>query len=329
MSNHLECIKHISSASSLTAILENIADASRQSQCHSVSDQRESKKFRNRRNYVNPYAFVTTIKTGVFVNQFSGVKTNITRVFVKTSDSGKLSTVGWILATELNDCMNCFYKFGLFNTKHHCRCCGNLVCTSCTRTAGIREVIDIGTVLICIKCHNTQNLGIVSIVDVNNAINDVESCVHSIQYVATGPLHDDYLSNIGTGYGMILPSMNISRSMRNQSVNGNGQIMRLLAALHSNEQKLNSSSVSLIHQTRRSFSPIPIPVENNTNNSVNKPDVFAGSYKASMRLKAALSDNMNKLDIIEEMTRQSSDNNSCITMDTRSSGQHDRGPCGR
>lgn len=43
------------------------------------------------------------------------------------------SKVGWVLNYKQRNCLICFSSFGLFNRKHHCRACGNLICNDCSR----------------------------------------------------------------------------------------------------------------------------------------------------------------------------------------------------
>ena len=61
-----------------------------------------------------------------------GHKVRAHRLFVKTSDSGDYANVGWILDRGVNGCMMCAKPFGVFTFRHHCRSCGNVVCSSCS-----------------------------------------------------------------------------------------------------------------------------------------------------------------------------------------------------
>jgi hypothetical protein len=40
--------------------------------------------------------------------------------------------VRWINDEDVNACMNCNDAFGFFNRKHHCRSCGNVLCSKCS-----------------------------------------------------------------------------------------------------------------------------------------------------------------------------------------------------
>jgi len=39
----------------------------------------------------------------------------------------------WVPDAKYTHCMKCPTKFGLFHRRHHCRCCGKLLCRKCTR----------------------------------------------------------------------------------------------------------------------------------------------------------------------------------------------------
>ena len=58
------------------------------------------------------------------------------RVFVLAIDSGSYGKVGWILQEHVNSCMICNDPFGFFLSKHHCRACGNVICSKCSPEKG-------------------------------------------------------------------------------------------------------------------------------------------------------------------------------------------------
>lgn len=90
----------------------------------------------------------------------------------KGSDSSKSKFigVGWIINDDINICMVCNIPFGFFRWKHHCRCCGNIVCDSCSPfCVSIVELDELGEVRVCTQCYwgqedvhinPTQNLDI-------------------------------------------------------------------------------------------------------------------------------------------------------------------------
>ena len=66
----------------------------------------------------------------------AGESKDIRRVFVKTKDSGEYFNIGWILTNDVDHCMICNSEFGMMNGKHHCRACGNIVCSTCCPDKG-------------------------------------------------------------------------------------------------------------------------------------------------------------------------------------------------
>ena len=84
------------------------------------------------------------------------------------------TNVGWIINSEVSHCMVCMTEFGMFTYAHHCKACGNVVCTrnyiiiqfwNLTRTVlkvcqkcsndkvTIHEIREIGrAVRVCVQC---------------------------------------------------------------------------------------------------------------------------------------------------------------------------------
>lgn len=52
----------------------------------------------------------------------------IRRVYVLNSSY----KVGWVVDCDMERCMICLDRFNWLKFKHHCRACGNLVCSSCS-----------------------------------------------------------------------------------------------------------------------------------------------------------------------------------------------------
>lgn len=88
-----------------------------------------------------------------------GRKKKIHRVFVCCGDSGSYCRVGWVLNDDVDACMVChslFYE-ALVSGKHHCRACGNIVCSSCSAgRAIVCEVQALGLVRVCSQCYFGQ-----------------------------------------------------------------------------------------------------------------------------------------------------------------------------
>ncbi len=64
-------------------------------------------------------------------------RTHVTRIddtlqYIITSNHALLNHGVWTPDNARTTCQICNENFGLFNRKHHCRCCGSLVCGSCS-----------------------------------------------------------------------------------------------------------------------------------------------------------------------------------------------------
>lgn len=90
----------------------------------------------------------------------------IRRVFVRTNDSIDYVKLGWVINEDIDCCMicakmfslsplNCFLSMG----RHHCRACGNIICSNCI--AGRSFVKDLCTkepVIVCMQCYWGQDI---------------------------------------------------------------------------------------------------------------------------------------------------------------------------
>lgn len=78
---------------------------------------------------------------------------NITRVFVLTEDSTSYAGVGWVVSSEVRNCMRCTATFGIFNPRHHCRACGDVVCSLCLpHRAQVVDIMEMGPLKVCTNC---------------------------------------------------------------------------------------------------------------------------------------------------------------------------------
>ncbi len=67
--------------------------------------------------------------------------------------------VGWILNEDMNSCMICTLEFSFFNSRHHCRACGNIVCGSCSpQFIIIHELSQFGKQRVCNQCYWGQEI---------------------------------------------------------------------------------------------------------------------------------------------------------------------------
>ena len=78
----------------------------------------------------------------------------VRRVYLETSDSSSLASVGWVINEGLSFCLDCLKEFSLFTRKHHCRACGLLVCAECSsRFATLCDYDELGPQRVCNKCN--------------------------------------------------------------------------------------------------------------------------------------------------------------------------------
>ena len=83
-----------------------------------------------------------------------GQRIHAHRVFVKTADSGEYKHVGWVMDRGINNCMMCAKVFGIMAYRHHCRSCGNIVCSACSPYwHEIMELKGLGPQRLCLCCY--------------------------------------------------------------------------------------------------------------------------------------------------------------------------------
>lgn len=93
----------------------------------------------------------------------------------------------WVPDNSTNNCMQCNLKFSILRRRHHCRCCGQLLCSSCCCLKAKLEYTNSNVeVRICIQCDDTlskfehENMTINSMIDQNSiqGTNDINP--HSV-----------------------------------------------------------------------------------------------------------------------------------------------------
>jgi hypothetical protein len=97
-------------------------------------------------------------KEGFVVDSNSSTKKVVHRIFAKSSEALEYCDVGWILNEDIDVCMLCRKSaFGMFSYKHHCKACGNVMCSECaSNTAEINELPDSGPFRVCDLCFYGQ-----------------------------------------------------------------------------------------------------------------------------------------------------------------------------
>jgi superfamily II helicase len=81
----------------------------------------------------------------------------IYRCFIQADDSKDLSNVGWIINETCQFCPLCNHTFtSVFRAKHHCRRCGDIICSSCSRYGKLKGFDDLGSVIVCRGCFDQK-----------------------------------------------------------------------------------------------------------------------------------------------------------------------------
>lgn len=63
---------------------------------------------------------------------------HIHRLYVGGAKSSTdYSFIGWVLTSDVSQCMICNVDFSNDSSKHHCMACGNVVCPNCSPSQGI------------------------------------------------------------------------------------------------------------------------------------------------------------------------------------------------
>lgn len=98
----------------------------------------------------SPLKYVTSIWEEYLM--ISGERVIAHRIFVNCENSGRLGRVGWLLEEGMTQCVQCSASFGIFNSRSHCRTCGNLICQKCKRQGYIEELEAHGPATVCSQC---------------------------------------------------------------------------------------------------------------------------------------------------------------------------------
>lgn len=77
---------------------------------------------------------------------------SIYRCFIRTNESDILNSIGWIVNESCNHCLVCIKKFSFLRRKHHCRRCGNIICSDCKRKERLPLLEEFGELVVCKTC---------------------------------------------------------------------------------------------------------------------------------------------------------------------------------
>ena len=65
--------------------------------------------------------------------------------------------VGWILDEDIHSCMECQVEFNFLTRRHHCRACGNIICSNCSPyKATIPTLDELNGSRVCVNCFGLK-----------------------------------------------------------------------------------------------------------------------------------------------------------------------------
>jgi hypothetical protein len=105
----------------------------------------------NKLQFIQAFSSVYLVKEEKL--SLKGQQTVVQRVYSQTNDSHKISSVGWVISSDIRSCMICNDDFGPLLHKHHCHACGNVICQRCSPSkAPINGVVSVADVRVCDQC---------------------------------------------------------------------------------------------------------------------------------------------------------------------------------
>jgi hypothetical protein len=65
--------------------------------------------------------------------------------------------IGWILDEDIQSCMECQVEFNFLTRRHHCRACGNIICSNCSPyKATIPTLDELNGSRVCVNCFGLK-----------------------------------------------------------------------------------------------------------------------------------------------------------------------------
>lgn len=147
--------------------------------------------------------------------------------------------VGWILDEDIHSCMECQVEFNFLTRRHHCRACGNIICSNCSPyKATIPTLDELNGSRVCVNCFglkvNLNNLRHYANLEEFDSFETISS--HSDD-------HDHASSSVYSG-GMISSANNVGQSPIERDLRQQAQLQ------HKREQKALSRQ-KLIEASRK------------------------------------------------------------------------------
>ena len=93
----------------------------------------------------------------------SGLEVTVRRLCMRKMGSTQeldYTSVGWLMADDVSHCLICAREFSKTTYKHHCKACGNVVCSKCSPDRAL--IIDLkssGSLMtVCMQCYWGQEM---------------------------------------------------------------------------------------------------------------------------------------------------------------------------
>jgi uncharacterized membrane protein YgcG len=65
--------------------------------------------------------------------------------------------IGWVVDDDIQYCMECYNEFNFLNRRHHCRACGNIICSNCSPyKATIPTLYEPNGSRVCVNCFGLK-----------------------------------------------------------------------------------------------------------------------------------------------------------------------------
>ena len=102
--------------------------------------------------HASEFAYVSDLREEKL--KLFGQNRKVHRVFATADDTGFYLNIGWVLCDDIDHCMACMRKFGMFfDPREHCRACGNVICNKCSENlALVEELRRCDLVPVCPNC---------------------------------------------------------------------------------------------------------------------------------------------------------------------------------
>ena len=90
-----------------------------------------------------------------------GKVTSLRRIFLVPprdfQEYSPLLRVGWVFDLDIENCMICYVRFNIFNRRHHCRACGDIICSQCASVhVRIAKIGSRTLQRVCLRCYQGQ-----------------------------------------------------------------------------------------------------------------------------------------------------------------------------